>query len=171
MKLNISPLDVRNQIFKKSFRGYDPEEVKYFLDSVADSIEGLLKEKEELEKEVVALRQRIQVFTEMETTLRDAMVTAQKVSDQAKANAEQEARSIIHRAELQAEQHLSEARRSVEAVEKTRNQAVRETLALITQLRSLFESHLTFLCSLEDEVRKERGVEGKEIAICEGSQS
>ncbi len=169
--MNISPLDVRNQIFKKCFRGYDPEEVRYFLESLADSIEILLKEKDELEKEVVALREKIETFTSMETALRDAMLTAQRVHDEIKANAEQEAQNLIRRAELEAEQHLSEARRSLQAIEAARNEAISRTLALLAQLRSLFESQLTFLGSLEDEVRKESAVEGRGVRVCEGSQS
>ena len=46
--MSISPLDVRNQIFKKKLRGYDADEVKIFLDAVADRMEDMIKEKENL---------------------------------------------------------------------------------------------------------------------------
>jgi len=169
-KLNISPLDVRNQIFKRKFRGYDPEEVRLFLDSMADSIEGLLKEKEKLEQEVSALRERIEAFGKMEATLRDAMITAQRVCDEARANAEREAKNIIREAELEAEQKLSEAKRSVDELERVRSDALSRTLAMVAQLRSLFESQLTFLGTLEDQLRKENVVEGRGVRVCEGSQ-
>jgi cell division initiation protein len=57
--LRISPLDVRSQEFKKGLRGYDPEEVKAFLDAIADTMEDLLKEKETAESELVALRKKV----------------------------------------------------------------------------------------------------------------
>ncbi len=169
--MNISPLDIRNQIFRRTFRGYDPEEVKYFLDSIADSMEAMLKEKEQLEQEVAVLRHKVETYGQMEATLRDTMVTAQRVCDEAKATAEREAQNIISKAELEAQERISQAMRSVEDLARARSDALSKTLALVGQLRSLFEGQLTFLCSLEDQVRKVGAEEGRGVAVCEGSQT
>ena len=49
--MTISPLDVRNQVFKRRVRGFDVDEVRMFLDVVADRMEEMLREKESLEKD------------------------------------------------------------------------------------------------------------------------
>ena len=118
--MRISPLDVRSQEFKKSLRGYDPEEVKAFLDAIADTMEDLLKEKEAAEGELIGLRKKVETFTEMEISLRDAMVSAQKAADEAKMNARRNAELMIREADLEVRQRIAEAKRKVDDVFKAR---------------------------------------------------
>ena len=100
--MEISPLDVRSQVFKKRFQGCDTDEVKQFLEMVADRMEAILKVKEQLEKENVALKEKVEAYSKMEQTLRDTLLTAQKVGADARVNADQSARNIIKDAELEA---------------------------------------------------------------------
>jgi len=150
--LRISPLDVRSQEFKKSFRGFDPEEVKAFLDAIADTMEDLLKEKETAESELIALRKKVETFTEMEISLRDAMVAAQKAADEAKMNARRNAELMIREADLEVRQRIAEAKRKVDDVFKARETVRAEMRAFLPRLRSLLESQLTYLENIEQEV-------------------
>jgi cell division initiation protein len=165
--LNISPLDVRNQVFRRKVRGYDIDEVRMFLDAVADCMEQMLKEKENLEKDVALLSEKADAFTGMESTLRETMVTAQRVGDDAKANARKEAENIIKEAELDAKRKVSAAARKVEELEKDRETAQAQTMAFVAKLRSLLEAQLSFLGSIESEIRAEEAREGKGAGVCE----
>jgi DivIVA domain-containing protein len=49
MVLRLTPLDIKKQEFKRSMRGYDPEEVNAFLEMVAEEFEALHREKNRLE--------------------------------------------------------------------------------------------------------------------------
>ena len=42
--MNVSPLDLRQQRFRKAFRGFDPVEVASFLAAVADDYEQALRD-------------------------------------------------------------------------------------------------------------------------------
>jgi cell division initiation protein len=153
--LNISPLDVRNQVFRKSFRGYDSDEVRHFLEAVADMMEQMLKEKEDLVHEHAALKEKAAVFNELETALRDTMITAQRISDEARLSAKREADHILKDADLESKRRLQEAQRQAEEITKSRETVRTETMAFVAKLRSLLEAQLSFLGSVESEVRAE----------------
>jgi len=161
--LSISPLDVRNQVFKKKLRGYDADEVKIFLDAVADRMEDMIREKENLEKENSALRERSNTFAELETALRETMVTAQRICDEAKVNAQKEADNILRQADLDSQARVAEATRKVEDIVRTHDNARAQTMAFVAKMRSLLEGQLSFLGSMEHEVRSEAeiGVESR----------
>lgn len=161
--MEISPLDVRSQVFKKRFQGCDTDEVKQFLDMVADRMEAILKEKELLEKENIALKEKVEAYSNMEQTLRDTLLTAQKVGTDARANAEHNARNIIEDAELDAKRKVAAATTQVDAIAKSRDMLKAETMALAAKIRSLIEAQLTFVGSMEDEVRKQGSQPAKTV--------
>ncbi len=153
--MSISPLDVRNQTFRKSFRGYDADEVRAFLEEVADSMEEILKRKAEVENELNELRKRVADYAQIETSLKEAVLTVQKICDEVRLSAEKEAANIIRSAELDSQAKLSEAYAIVERVTKTHSDLVSRTLGTLAQIRSMFESHLHLLGELEEKLRKE----------------
>ncbi len=169
--MSISPLDVRNQIFKKKIRGYDVDEVKIFLDAVADRMEDMIKEKEDLEKENTALRERSNTFAELETALRETMVTAQKICDEAKVNAQKEADNILRQADLDAQAKVAGAAGKVEDIVRAHENTRAQTMAFVTKMRSLLEGQLSFLGSVESEVRSENDIRDKGVEVREGVSS
>ena len=54
--MNVTPLDLRQQKFRASMRGYDREEVTAFLAEVAADYEAALMEADKLRQEVVRLQ-------------------------------------------------------------------------------------------------------------------
>jgi len=161
--VEISPLDVRSQVFKKRFQGCDSDEVKQFLEMVADRMEAILKVKEQLEKENVALKEKVEAYSKMEQTLRDTLLTAQKVGADARVNADQSARNIIKDAELEAKKKIAAATSQVDAIDRSRDMLKAETMALAAKIRSLIEAQLTFVGSMEDEVRRHGSASAKTV--------
>jgi cell division initiation protein len=158
--LEISPLDIRNQVFKKSLRGFDPDEVRQFLDAVADRMEQLLKAMEGREREVAVLREKTEAFTQMEQTLRDTLLTAQRIGADARANAEQGAHNIVKEAEVEARRRIAEASGRVETIGRHHDILKSETVALVAKLRSLTEAQISFLDGIEEEVIKHESSAG-----------
>ena len=169
--MSISPLDVRNQIFKKKLRGYDADEVKIFLDAVADRMEDMIKDKENLEKDNTALRERSNTFAELETALRETMVTAQKIGDEAKVNAQKEADNILRQADLDVQTKVAEAAGKVEDIVRAHENSRAQTMAFVAKMRSLLEGQLSFLGSVESEVRSENDIRDKGVEVQEGVSS
>jgi cell division initiation protein len=152
--VEISPLDVRSQAFKKKFQGCDPDEVKQFLEAIADRMEALLKAAEELERENASLKDMVAAYSKMEQTLKDTLLTAQKVSADARTNAEQAARNILQEADLEASRRLADASGQVQALAKHGDVLKLETMAFAARLKGLIEAQIKFVESVEEEVAK-----------------
>lgn len=97
--MNVSPLDLRQQRFRRTFRGFDKVEVTSFLAAVADDYEHALRETDRMRQDLAKMEAVLNEHREAERHLRTTLLTAQKLADDIKANAEEEARRIIREAE------------------------------------------------------------------------
>jgi cell division initiation protein len=117
--MNVSPLDLRQQRFRKTLRGFDMIEVTSFLAAVADDYEQALRETDRLRQDLTRMEAVLTQHRESEKNLQATMMTAQKLSDDIKANAEAEARRIIAAAD-------AEARRVATATEAESKRMMRD---------------------------------------------
>ncbi len=95
----LTPLDIQKQDFGVSFRGYNADEVDDFLDLVGADYEKLYRENKELKDKVMILTKSIEEYKNIETSLRNALLTAQNTADDMKKNATMQAQDIVHEAE------------------------------------------------------------------------
>ena len=110
--MNVSPLDLRQQRFRKAFRGFDKVEVTSFLAAVADDYEQALRETDRLRQDLTRMEAMLSEHREHEKNLQATMMTAQKLSDDIRANAEVDAGgSLPARKPSQAHRREAEADR------------------------------------------------------------
>jgi cell division initiation protein len=107
--MNVSPLDLRQQRFRKTVRGFDPVEVTAFLAAVADDYEQALRETDRLRQDLMKMEVVLAHHRENEQNLRATMMTAQKLSDDIKSTADAEARRIVAAADAEAKRIILEA--------------------------------------------------------------
>ncbi len=155
----LTPLDIHNKEFTKSFRGYNEDEVDEFLDLIVAEFEAFIRENEELHASMSGLEARIGHYKGLEETLKNAIVLAQKAADQIKESAAREAKAIIEDAHRQADRTRSEAeelrRKTYEDLETERQKAVR----FKTEFRTLLQSTLEMLDDNVDKVTRILGEE------------
>ena len=108
-KKHLSPIEIQSHNFRTRFKGYDKDDVKLFLNAVAESYQELSIENFNLKKEVERLSASLEEFKSRENLLRDALYLAQKTADDLKANAEKEAEAIVKEAELKGEEQIKNA--------------------------------------------------------------
>jgi len=131
--MRITPVDIRQQQFLvRMFRGYDVHEVDAFLEDVAEDYEQITKENALLKEQLAALEERMRGFEERDRTLQEALIAAQRVSEEMKEAAKREAQLVLRDAELEREK-LLEAARAEDARIKN------DVLALQRTRRQLFE--------------------------------
>ena len=147
--MKITPLDIRRQEFDRKVRGLDPEEVETFLEMVADEFEAVLKEHSTLKERITSLESQVASFREMEKTLQDTIVTAQKARDEAKSDAHKEADFIVREAELKAERWIEEARQEVMYLQKELATLKGHKASFIAKMRTLLNSQSELLNVLE----------------------
>ena len=92
--MNVSPLDLRQQRFRKALRGFDPVEVTAFLAAVADDYEQALRETDRLRQDLMRMEVVLGQHRENEQNLRATMMTAQKLSDDIKSTADSDAVTV-----------------------------------------------------------------------------
>ena len=73
--------DVRRVTFDRAMRGYRCEDVDDYLKQVADSIDSLAAENDDLQKKLVILAQRIDQYRADEDTLSTTMINAQRLGE------------------------------------------------------------------------------------------
>jgi cell division initiation protein len=117
-RMNVSPLDLRQQRFKKSFRGFDPVEVTAFLAAVADDYEEALRETDKLRQDVMRLDAVLNEHREHERNLQNTMTTAQKISEEIKATAELEGKRIVREAEGRSDLLLEKTQARLEDIQR-----------------------------------------------------
>jgi cell division initiation protein len=149
--MRITPLDIRKQEFRKTMRGLDGDEVYAFLSTVADEYEAVLSDNKRLREHIVQLEERLKEFKSMETNLRNTLMTAEKITAEAKDNARKEADLIVRGAEV-------EAAKAAEAIRAHTRQLRGEILELkkqkdnyITRLKTLLESHRNVVDGFEED--------------------
>ena len=116
--MNVSPLGLRQQKFKTVFRGLDPVEVASFLAAVADDYEQALREADRLREDVARLEIVVRGHQEQEKSLQNTLVTAQRLSDEIKAGAEENALRVVHEAESRSALLLDKAQARVEDIQR-----------------------------------------------------
>jgi cell division initiation protein len=104
-----TPIDIVNMQFPKGVRGYKCEPVRRFLGQVADDLESVIRERAALLEQVETLKRDLDRYAAMETALKNAAVTAERNADQTRANAQEEAKSILREAEQKGRDMIAEA--------------------------------------------------------------
>lgn len=144
--MNVSPLDLRQQRFRKTFRGFDPVEVASFLAAVADDYEQALRVTDGLRQDLMRMEAVLNEHREHEKNLKNTLMTAQKLSDEIKANAELEAKRIIREAEGRSDllldktqARLEDIQREIDGLKLKRKDVETSIEATISTLRNTLE--------------------------------
>jgi cell division initiation protein len=116
--MKVTPLDLRQQRFNTVMRGYDRGEVNAFLAEAAEEYENALRENERLRQEVSKLEAVIKEHRSQEVNLRNTLLTAQKLADDIKEGASQEAARILREAEGRADLLLQKSQARLEDVQR-----------------------------------------------------
>lgn len=116
--MKVTPLDLRQMQFGSSMRGFDKQEVRAFLADAADDYEQALREIDRMRQELVRAEGALAEHRDRETNLRNTLLTAQRLADQIRENAEQEARMLVREAEGRADLLLEKAQARLQEVER-----------------------------------------------------
>mgnify|MGYP005838029139 CR=1 FL=1 len=155
--MRITPLDIQQKQFPMRFRGFDVEEVYAFLEVIREEMEDLLRENASLKEQLYRAENQIKEYRDMETTLRETLMTAQQMVEEYKTNARKEAELLIREAELKADTILKEAQEKVVKIHEDIVDLKGIRRHFKEEVRRLVESHLRMI-----EFDSERESEGGE---------
>ncbi|MBX5437362.1 MAG: DivIVA domain-containing protein [Alicyclobacillaceae bacterium] len=163
----LTPLDIHNKEFSRSFRGYDEDEVDDFLERIIQDYEALIRQNKELEEKVQSLEDKLRHFMNIEESLGKSILVAQETAEEVKANARKEAQLIIKEAEKNADRIISEALNKSRKIAQEVEEVQKHAAIFRARFRSLIQAQLEMLESGEwDLFDKELG---KELSAVESN--
>ena len=143
--MQLTPLEITQREFRRVLRGYDPEEVRHFIESVADDLGNLFKENAAREERIAELEARVRTLEGQEESLRNTLVTAQRMTEEIKANAKREAELVVREAEGKAQRITADAQARLTDLQKEILELQRQRDLFAATLRSHIQSHLELL--------------------------
>lgn len=147
----LTPLEIHNKEFKRSFRGYNEDEVDEFLDKVIKDYETLYRENIELKEAIERLNSKLEHYQHMETTLHSTLVIAQETAEEVKLNAKKETELIIKEAEIRAQKLVEEAIAKVRKLTGEAEELQKQSQIFRTRLRTLLQAQMEMLNNAEED--------------------
>jgi len=121
-KLRVTPLEMRGHRFRTVLRGFDRAEVVGLLTEAADDYEQALRENDRLRQDLGRIESLLQEHRDREANLRNTLLTAQRLADEIKEAAQNEARLIIKEAQGRADLLLQKSQLRLDEVERDINE-------------------------------------------------
>jgi cell division initiation protein len=162
--IDLTPLDVRKKKgdFRRAVRGYDPELVDDFLDMVAERLEELVKQNVGLTERAEHLQEQVASYREREMALNEALVTAQQLRSEARAQADKEVELIRREAKNEAERIIEDGQRSYRELAREIESLHARRLQFLRAFRTMLERYLGELnveeVNAKDEARDDEAV-------------
>ncbi|MFN3490300.1 MAG: DivIVA domain-containing protein, partial [Emticicia sp.] len=180
--MKITPLEIRQHEFEKTFRGYNIEEVDNFLVNLSQEWERVLNETKMLRMQLEIAEKEANKLREIEMTLFKTLKTAEDTSTMITEQASQQADKHIQEVKLQGEKLLIDAQQKANGIVRQADERARyikeEVLGdvkvlerdframdhyktnLLEQMRTLSTATLEHVQRFEDKFDKE-GVDAK----------
>lgn len=143
--MSLTPLDIHNKEFSRSFRGYDEDDVNEFLDQVIKDYEALIRENKEMQAQVVSLEERLGHFSNIEETLSKTIIVAQEAADEVKNNSKKEAQLIIKEAEKNADRIINDALAKSRKVAIETEELKKQASIFRMRFRTLLEAQMEII--------------------------
>lgn len=148
----ITPLDIENKRFgKQKLGGYNVNEVDDFLDELTLEYGKLYKENAELKTQREELDSNVGKYKNIENTLQNTLVMAQKTADEVQEVAKKQAEQLIKDAQLEAKKSVDELNLQITMKQKEIEDLKRQFDVYKAKMESLLISQLELIKDINSE--------------------
>ncbi|MBP2653060.1 MAG: divIVA [Firmicutes bacterium] len=147
----LTPMDIHNKDFKRSFRGFNEEDVDIFLEQVVRDYEKLYRDNLELKETLDRLNGKLEHYQHMESTLHNTLVIAQETAEDVKLNAKKETELILKEAQVRAQKLLEEATSKVRRANAEYDELKKQSQVYRARIRTLIQAQLELLQTEEED--------------------
>ena len=141
----LTPQEIREQEFKQSALGYSKEQVHEFLDQVADELEALIRESNEIHVENKEARITLKTYMNVEDKLQETLVLAQKTATDTLRNAQDEADNIIRKANTEKDALLFSAKEDLADLQDQIKKLISLKETIIFKLKNNLKSNIELI--------------------------
>lgn len=136
--------------FNTTLNGYDKTEVNAFVNEVTREYENVLDKLKSREIELKALKDRLEYYKNLESTLNTAVLVAEDSSNQIKKIAKEEAKLIIDQAKKNASRIINDALIKAEKTEIEADQLRRSLKIYKSRIKATIEEQLTMVDDVDN---------------------
>ncbi|MCW9706904.1 DivIVA domain-containing protein [Fodinibius salsisoli] len=137
--MKLTALEIKQQNFDKSLRGYDKAEVEAFLNLMSNEWEHMVGKNRELQKKIEELEEKLKHYERVEEALHETLQTAKESAEQKLTGARREAQTKIEKAEMEAESIIREATQQRQQVRQSIIRLLDRRKEIIGGIRSYLE--------------------------------
>lgn len=153
--MRITSMDIDSKDFKKSFRGYDVDDVNDFLNDVAETYDELYKENSLYKEKINNYEEKVENYKRIEETIQNTLVLAQGASEQVKQAARKESESIIQDAKDNARNILEQANNNVIKINEEYSRVKQEFEKFKIVFKNFMNNQLDVFEALDNEFEKQ----------------
>ena len=155
----ITPVDLENKEFKKSFRGYDMDEVEAFLEELVKDYSRIYRENASMKDKNAILNDAVENYKGMEETMRSAIISAQRTSEEIIKNAHEQADNIINDAKVRAQKILNDMDGQIQEMKRECAGIEAQSSLLRAKLRTVLNTYLGMLDELPEPKEETKRIE------------
>ena len=155
--MRITPLDILQKEFSSNKKGFDPDEVKAFLEEIRDTLEDVLKNNHDQKAEIQVRNREIAALKESENEIKETLLVAKKLTDDMSSQARREADLILGEARLEAQRVLSQAHDEHRDLLQEVVHLKGQRLQLIAGIRAILDAQSKLMDELEESVEDQGG--------------
>ena len=141
----LSPLDIHNKEFGRSFRGYDEDDVNEFLEQILKDYENVLEENKSLKDNLKQSKEQISHYNAIEATLHSSILIAQEAAEDVRRNSLKESQLIVKEAEKNADRIVNEALSRAREISMEVDDLKKQSKVFRSRFRMLIEAQLDLI--------------------------
>lgn len=149
--MKLSALEIKQQSFAKSMRGYDVAEVQSFLNVISNEWEHLSNKCKDQEREIQRLSEKLTHYQKVEEALHETLQTAKQSAQERVDSSKQEAQNRIAKANLEAERIIQDARHERQSVRRSIQRLLERRYEIIRGMQSYLDMASESLASFKND--------------------
>jgi cell division initiation protein len=144
--MKLTPLDIQQQQFRKRLlKGYDKREVDMFMELIRNEMEELITENMNMKQQLKERTESLDEYKDREQTIKETMITTQRLKDAIHSNAVKEAQLIIADSKIKAEEIINGAQNRYMEITNDIKELRKQKIQLEANLKAVLETHLKML--------------------------
>jgi len=141
----LTPQEIRDRDFKQSALGFSREQVHQFLDEIAGELELLIRESNAIHVENKEARLTLKTYLNVEDSLKETLLLAQKTGRETLTSAQNEADNILRKAQTEKDALLFSAKEDLAVIQNQIRKLQAERSAMLIRLKTILQTNLNLL--------------------------
>ena len=139
---------IRDVVFEKKMSGYKMSEVDDFIDACAETVQELTAERDELNRKLELLAERLLEYKNQEDSIHTTLLGAQRSADAIVREANHKAELILRDARIKAENIEEAAEAAIVAQQEELRRLEREVSNFRKRMMTIYRQHIELISEL-----------------------